>query len=183
MKHLLLSSLLTFVVFGCLCKCMDKKQQKNIIKPLHPYRSTPTDYNADEDRSRSFVVKYFFVENVSIHNTLLQDVEQYVEKYGSTDSDFARFGNYQIWLYRKTSEINENFKENFDGTISYKSLSDYDRDLLFKFIWIDQKFSGCEIYSDGDKTAVKRNIKGSIYKDTTTLESLEEKTIKLERLE
>lgn len=148
---------------------MKIKQGKNIVKPLYPYRSTPADYNTNEDRSRSFVVKYFFVENFSSRDTILQDVKQYVEKYGSRDSDLVRFGNYQIWLYRKTSEINENFKENFDGRITYKSLSDFDRDLLFKFIWIDQKFSGCEIYNNGVKTAVKRNIKGSMYKDTTTV--------------
>ena len=183
MKNILLKYLLMWVVICGFTKCSEKKEQIQAIKPLHPYRGTPADYNVNEDKSRSFVIKYFFVENFSSENTAAQGIEQLVQKYCINDSDFVRFGNYQIWLYRKTSEINENFREDLNGMVSYKSLSDYDQDIIFKFIWTDQQFSGCEIYDIGKRIRIKRNINGSVFKDTTSSVSSEGDDIIMERID
>lgn len=176
--------LLTYgILVLCLIGCSAKKQLSQKIKPLHPYRSTPADFNANENKGNSFVIKYFFIENPHYNTSSFDSVVAFVQNFCSSDSDYVQFGNYQMWFYRRTHEINENFREVYEGFYSNNSLTDHTDDIIYKFSWTDRKFSGCEVYNLGDPIEFKMVIKGKIFEDTIASNRIDQGKIKLERID
>lgn len=143
MQMLILNMLL---LFGC----QNVKPTRIIIKPLHPYSASPYYYKKNETKGKNYIIKYFFIEGAcKATDKVSEQVDSFVIKVIRTDTDFIDFGGYYLLFYRKTKVINENFREQINGMISYNLLDEYDNDLLFEYAWSDRNFMGCKYYKDG----------------------------------
>ena len=120
------------------------------IKPLHPFSSSPHDYNPSERKNKSYIIKFYFIEGATqVNDVLSKQVDSFILKHIKSDTDFVHFGGYNLRFYRKTKIINEDFREQIDGMINYCLLDEYDKDLLFEYLWSDKDFMGCNFYKDG----------------------------------
>jgi len=129
-------------------RCQDTSRIK--INPLHPYSSSPYYSNPNEKKGKSFVFKYFFIEGATkVTDALSKQVDSFVIKTIKGDSDFNDFGGYHIVFYRKSKNINENFREQIDGMLSFNLLEEYQEDLLYEYIWADKNFLECDYYKGG----------------------------------
>jgi hypothetical protein len=180
MKNIFLRQINIIFLFIALLACTEKSN-KIIIQPLHPYRSTPADYRVNEIVENSFVNKFFFIDNSANQTLTFEKVKIFVQNFVHHDSDYKKFGDYHLYFYRQTSTINENYRENIDGMISNVSLDDFDENLIFKFTWIDLKFSGCEFFYKGKIIEVKRKIEGDVFKDTTIVDHANDRELMIER--
>ncbi len=139
---------LTFAFFSC---SQNDKAKDIKIKPLHPYFASPFYYKQGETQDRNYVIKYFFIEGAyEATDKLSKEVDSFIIKHIRTDTDFISFGSYRLQFYRETEVINEGFREQIDGMISYNLLDQYDKDLLFEYSWADNEFIGCSYYKDGE---------------------------------
>lgn len=135
------------------------------IKPLHPYSASPFDYHLNEKKEKSFIIKFYFIEGAcKATDELSKQVDKFITKFIESDTDFIHFGGYHLRFYRKTKVINENFKEQIDGRISYSLLDDYDKDLLFEYAWSAKNFMGCTYYYNSKVIKTVYNKEGNILK-------------------
>lgn len=126
--------------------CVGNKTNEDInILPLHPYSASPTTYS-NTSKSNSYVVKLFFLKGATIANDELKDtLVKFITQFLITDNDFKDYGSYNISFFRRSNEINENYRY-FGGD---NTLDSHDEDLLFEFHWKDKQFERCEYYRDG----------------------------------
>lgn len=141
-------------------RCQSGAMTNIKVKPLHPYSVSPFYYNQNEPKQQSYICKFFYIEEVSkASDNLSNRVDTFVSRFIKSDSDYYDFGSYKLYFYRETSKINENFREQIDGMITYNLLSAYKSDILFEYTWSGGEFIGCNFYKNGK--VVKKNIKRS----------------------
>ena len=123
------------------------------IVPLHPYRTTLPRNDTD---SNGTVTKYFFIRGAkNATEKLSAYVDSFLLKMIERDPDFKQYDSYTIVLYRESEGINENFRQEYDGMISYSLLSEHEDDLLFLYDWLHGSFQFCIYYKKGKVISTK----------------------------
>lgn len=137
------------------------------ISLLHPYSSSPTDYDKNTMPQKSFVVKFYFIQGAcNATDELSNTVDTFIIASLKIDNkDFNKYGGYYIYFYKKTDKINENFREEVNGFLS-NTLDEYTDDLLFRYEWSDKKFKGCYFYRKGKIIKTVWSKKGDLFKQT-----------------
>jgi len=136
-------------IFGFI-NCAQNIQSDFKIKPLHPYSASPFDYDSTVEKKRNFIEKYFFISNIKSNQGLMDSVDSFVAQlYDKSKIEIEEYGRFSINFYRETEVINENFRQEIDGMISYNLLENYKDDLLFTYVWIDGEFFGCNLLKNG----------------------------------
>lgn len=163
MKALLIQTLFLNMLFIASCQSSEKNQI--IIKPLSPYTASPANFNTNERKNTSFIVKYYFIEGASkATDKLSQQVNSFIIKRIQHDSDFANYGGYHLLFYKKTKVLNENFKEVIDGMISNNSLDSHQNELLFEYTWSGKDFIECNYYRNGKIIKTTHFKNSSVFK-------------------
>lgn len=163
-KWIILLTLSIHITFTSCCQNQDMSKIK--ILPLHPYSSSPTDYDSTATKSKNFVVKFYFIEGAcKSTDELSERVDMFItESLKKDNSDFMEYGGYYIYFYQETNHINKDFKESIDGMISSDILDEYSDDLLFRYEWSDKKFVACDYYKNGKVVNTLYRKKGVIFK-------------------
>jgi hypothetical protein len=160
--------LTTTVLFGLLSCCHNAAQIS--IKPLHPYSASPYYHKQNETKKQNYINKYFFIEGACKSTvSLSKQVDSFLISYIKGDTDFVDYGDYYVDFYRRTKEINENFREVTDGMISHNTLDEHDEDLLYRYMWSDKDFMGCEYYKNGKVIKTVYDKGGDIFKRNPAL--------------
>jgi hypothetical protein len=156
------------VLFGSLSCCRDSTQIN--IKPLHPYSASPYYFKQNETKKQNYIVKYFFIEGVNKStDNLSKQIDVFLINYIKSDTDFVNYGGYYVVFFKSTKEINENFSETIDGMISHKTLDEHDKDLLYRYMWLDKVFMGCEYYKNGKVVKTVYDKDSDIFKRNSIL--------------
>jgi len=120
------------------------------ILPLHPYQASNTDYNADISKSHTFIVKFYFIRGATdATDKLSEKVDSFLRKELKKDSiNFNDYGSYIVRIFRESSKINQDYRENVDGIFS-DMLGSHEDDLLFEYEWERKEFTGRKFYKNG----------------------------------
>lgn len=142
--------LTSFVFTSVMSCCQSEIMSKIKIIPLHPYSSSPTNYDKNTTAEKSFVVKFYFIEGAcKATDELSNMVDAFIiESIKKDEKDFNKYGGYYIYFYRGSKNINEHFREQVDGIFS-NTLDEYNYDLLFRYEWNGRSFKGCSYYRNG----------------------------------
>jgi len=136
--------------------CNQQDTSKMKIYPLHPYSASPTEYDSTAEKSRTFIVKYFFVQGaVKATEELSFEVDEFLTKSILNDSiNFKDYGSYIVYVFKESSTTNQNYRNR--GTDDTPG-SHIDDDLLYQYTWEGRKFSKCEFYKNGNVTKTINN--------------------------
>lgn len=108
--------------------------QSIIIKPLSPFVSITNDTIIEGRKIGTTKSNFFFIKNYRFDDKdQIKEVKKFVFK--QLDNDYRKFSQYDVYFYKYTSTLNENYIETENDQLAW-----HNEDQLFYFSWRDGKF-------------------------------------------